>query len=224
MATTTKDYGLIGKKLGMTQLFDEEGNVVPVTIIEVGENIITDIKTTQKHGYDAVQIGAFITKEKHLTKPERVALEKKNLPLLKKTTEIRCYEPVEGVNIGDAIDLEGFFTDLKQVNITGTSIGKGFQGGVKLHNMRVGSNSHGSKSKRQIGSIGLRTTPGNLKKGKRMPAMMGNETVTVPKVKVYKYDPEKRVLIIKGPVPGKAGSVLVITASGVRSWNHYNKN
>lgn len=223
MATTTKDYGLIAKKIGMTQVFDDEGNVVPVTILELAENIVTDIKTQEKDGYDAVQVGAFKAKEKHLTKADKNRFEKNGVELFRKTREFRCHETVEGLKVGDAINLEEFFTDLDKVNVTGTSIGKGFQGGVKLHNMHVGRRSHGSKSKRQIGSIGAGTDPGRVMKGKKMPSMMGNRTVTQMKAKVFKFDAEKRLVLIKGAVPGKAGNTLLLKANGARSWNNYNK-
>jgi large subunit ribosomal protein L3 len=223
MATTTKDYGIIGKKIGMTQVFDEEGNVVPVTVIELAENIVTDIKTEAKDGYNAVQVGAFKAKEKHLTKADKNRFEKNGTELFRKTKEFRCHEAIEDLKIGDQINYEDFFKDLVKVNITGTSIGKGFQGGVKLHNMHVGRRSHGSKSKRQIGSIGAGTDPSRVMKGKRMPAMMGNRTVTQMKAKVFKYDAEKNLVLIKGAVPGKPGNTLFIKANGARSWNNYNK-
>ncbi len=223
MATNTKDYGLVGKKIGMTQVFDEEGNVVPVTIIQLAENIITDIKTKERDGYNAVQVGNFETREKLMSKPAKINLEKKNLPLLKKLQEFRVHETVEGIAVGDAVNAEEFFKDLKKVNLTATSIGKGFQGGVKLHNMHIGRRSHGSKSHRQIGSLGAGTYPGRVFKGKRMPSMMGNKRVTVTKVNVHSFDAEKKLLLVKGPVPGKAGNEITITGNGVRTWNEYNK-
>lgn len=223
MATDIKNLGLIGKKIGMTQIFDSEANVIPVTVIQIAENIITNIKSQDKDGYDAIQLGAFAAKEKQLTKPARLVLQSKNLPCLKKLKEFRSREKIEGYELGQALNPEDFFKDLQKVDITGISIGKGFQGGVKLHNMGVGRNSHGSKSKRQIGSIGPGTTPGNVKKGKRMPAMMGNRQVTNSKLKFVKYDSENRLLLVRGPVPGKAGTTLYIRAFGVKSWNHYNK-
>ena len=223
MATTTKDYGLIGKKIGMTQVFDSEGNVVPVTVVELAENIITDIKTQERDGYNAIQVGAFKAKEKHLTKADKNRFEKNGVELFRKTKEFRCHEAIEDVKIGDAVNLEDFFADLEKVEVTGTSIGKGFQGGVKLHNMHVGRRSHGSKSKRQIGSIGAGTDPSRVMKGKRMPSMMGNRTVTRTKAKVFKFDAEKKVVLIKGAVPGKAGNTIFLKASGVHSWNKYNK-
>lgn len=223
MATTTKDYGVLGKKVGMTQIFDEEGNVVPVTVVELAENIVTDIKTQERDGYNAVQVGNFLKREKLIKKPELVKLQKKNLPALSKLNEFRTTEAVEGINIGDAINLEEFFQDLEKVKITGTSIGKGFQGGVKRHNMSVGRRSHGSKSKRQVGSSGAGTYPGRVFKGKRMPGRMGNKQITLSKSKVVKFCPEKRLVLIKGPVPGKKGAVLKFRASGLKSWNANNK-
>lgn len=223
MATNTKDYGLVGKKIGMTQVFDEEGNVVPVTVIQLSENIVTDIKTKDRDGYDAVQVGNFATREKLMTKPLKVSLEKKNLPMLKKLQEFRCFEAIEDVKVGDAINAEEFFKDLEKIDLTAVSIGKGFQGGVKLHNMHVGRRSHGSKSKRQIGSLGAGTYPGRVFKGKRMPSMMGNKSLTVTKVKVHSFDAEKKLVLVKGPVPGKPGNEITITANGARTWNEFNK-
>lgn len=223
MATTTKDYGVVGKKVGMTQIFDEEGNVVPVTVVEIAENIVTDIKTQERDGYSAVQVGNFAKRDKLVNKPQLAQLQKNNIASVTRRVEFRTTEAVEGINIGDAINVEEFFQDLAKVKITGTSIGKGFQGGVKRHNMSVGRNSHGSKSKRQVGSSGAGTDPGRVFKGKRMPGRMGNKQISLTKATVVEYRPEKRLLLIKGPVPGKKGSVLKFAASGIKTWNHNNK-
>lgn len=222
MATTTKDLGLVGKKIGMTQVFDEEGDIVPVTIIQIAENIVTDIKTKERDGYEAIQIGNYATKESRLNQPKLGNLKKKNLPNLKRLKEIRLNDSTD-LKIGDALDAEDFFKDLKKVSISGKSIGKGFQGGVKLHNMGVGCRSHGSKSKRIIGSLGAGTDPGRVFPGKRMASMMGNENVTIQKSKVFKYDAEKRLLLVRGPVTGKPGAELFIKSFGIKSWNHNNK-
>lgn len=219
----TQDYGIVGKKVGMTQIFDEEGNVVPVTVVEIADNIVTDIKTQERDGYNAVQVGNFIKRDKLVNKSQRAQLQKNNLASFSQRNEFRTIEAVEGLSIGDEISAEEFFKDLSKVKITGTSIGKGFQGGVKRHNMSVGRNSHGSKSKRQIGSSGAGTSPGRVFKGKRMPGRMGNKQISITKSTVVKYDPEKRLLLIKGPVPGKKGSVLKFRASGIKTWNHNNK-
>jgi large subunit ribosomal protein L3 len=217
-----KELGLVGTKIGMTHVFDEDGNVVPVTAIQITENIITDIKNPEKHGYNAVQLGNITTKEHRLNKPHIGNLKKKNLPFLKELQEFRTNEPITA-QIGDAINAEEFFKDLKKVNVIGISIGKGFQGGIKLYNMGTGPRSHGSKSKRIIGSLGAGTTPGRVFPGKRMPSMMGNCQVTTTKAKVFSYDPEQRIVLIKGPVPGKPGAVLTIKPFGIKTWNHNNK-
>jgi len=218
-----KELGLLGKKIGMTQVFDENGFVVPVTAILIGENVISDIKTKEKDGYSAVQIAAFKTKEKALNKPTLGQFKKRNLDTFRRLSEVRVSEDLTDMKIGDEVNAEEFFKDLAKVDITGTSIGKGFQGFVKAHNGRIGRKSHGSKSKRQIGSLGAGTTPGRVLPGKRMPTMLGNETVTTQKVKVVSYSAETKVLLVKGPVPGKPGAELKIKAYGIKPWNHNNK-
>lgn len=218
-----KELGIVGKKVAMTQVFDEEGDVVPVTLIEIGENIVTDIRTLEKNGYNAVQIGNFGNKEQRFSKPRLGHFKKNNLPVLSNLKEFRTDEAVPDLKIGDQLNAEEFFKDLKKINLTGISIGKGFQGGVKLHNMSVGRRSHGSKSMRQIGSLGAGTTPSRVFKGKRMPSMMGNKTVTTTKVSIFKYDAENRLLLVKGPVPGKPGTEITIKAYGLHSWNSKNK-
>jgi large subunit ribosomal protein L3 len=220
---SVKNLGIVGKKVAMTQVFDEEGDVVPVTLIEIAENIVTDIRTIEKNGYNAIQIGNFENKAHRFSKPRAGHLKKNNIPLLSRLQEFRLDEAASDLKVGEALNVEEFFKDLKKINVTGTSIGKGFQGGVKLHNMSVGRRSHGSKSMRQIGSLGAGTTPSRVFKGKRMPAMMGNRTVTTTKVSVFKYDAENRLLLVKGPVPGKAGTEITIKAYGLQSWNAKNK-
>lgn len=217
-----KQLGITGTKIGMTQVFDAEGDVVPVTVIQIAENIVTGIKTPEKHGYSAIQIGNQACRDKSLTKAQKGNLTKNNLPNLKKLLEFRI-EGAATAAIGDALDIAEFFRDVTKLNIRGKSIGKGFQGGIKRYNMKVGRNSHGSKSKRIIGSIGSGTTPGRVYPGKRMPGNMGNEMVTIAKAKFVSYDPATRMLLIRGPVPGKAGAVLTVTAFGITKWNHKNK-
>lgn len=217
-----KQLGITGKKIGMTQIFDEQGDVVPVTAIQIAENVVTGIKSKEKHGYDAVQIGNFETRAKRLNKPKRSYLEKQNLPLFKKLKEFRI-KTTATAEAGDAIDTAKFFEGAEKLNLTATSIGKGFQGGVKLHNMSVGRRSHGSKSKRQIGSLGAGTDPSRVFPGKRMPAQMGNRTVTVTKAKFVNFDAESKILLVKGPVPGKPGASVTIRAYGQESWNTKNK-
>ena len=218
-----KELGLLATKVGMTQVFDENGLVIPVTAIKIEENVVTDIKTIERDGYTAVQIGSYETREKLLNKPLVGKFKKNNTKLFKNLTEFRTEAEATDINIGDELNIEEFFKDLAKVNITGVSIGKGFQGFVKAHNGHIGRRSHGSKSKRQIGSLGAGTTPSRVLPGKRMPTMLGNEVVTTEKVKVLSYDPEARVLLVKGPVPGKAGAELKIKAYGTKAWNHKNK-
>ena len=217
-----KELGLIGKKVGMTQIFDEEGNVVPTTVVELTDNYVTEVLTKAKNGYDAVQVGAFDVKEKHLNKPTAGQFTKRGLPLLRELQEFRTPDPVEA-KVGEKLDNAAFFDKLERVTITATSIGKGFQGGVKLHNHAVGRRSHGSKSKRQIGSIGAGTTPSRVYKGKTMPAMMGNRTITINRVEVVAYDAEKNLVLLRGPVPGKKGTLVTIKPHGLKTWNQYNK-
>lgn len=217
-----KELGLVGKKVGMTQVFNEEGDTVPVTIIELADNVVTEVRTQEKDGYYAVQIGNFEAKEKHLTRAQINNLKKKNLPLFRQLQEFRIHDPID-LKVGDKLDAAAFFEGLEKVDLTATSIGKGFQGGVKLHNFSDGRKTHGSKSHRQIGSLGAGTDPSRVFKGKRMPSMMGNRTVTVQKVKVVEYNAEKNILIVRGPVPGKPGAVVTIKPFGIKSWNHFNK-
>lgn len=203
--------GIIGKKLGMTQYFDKEGDAIPVTAIEITENIICDIKTNEKNGYTALQIGSNIKKEKHLTKPLLGNLKKKNLANLSYLKEFRVNaDDLKDLKIGDPVDTSKILIENQKVDITGTSIGKGFQGMVKLYHKSRGFRTHGSKSIRAPGSIGAHTFPGRVLPGKRMPSMMGNETVTVKNLKVVEFIKDKNIVFIKGAVPGTEGSFLTI--------------
>lgn len=210
---------ILGKKLGMTQYFSQAGEATPVTVIELAENIVTEIKTPAKHGYAAIQIGANVKKEKHLNKPQIQNLKKKNLPNFKFLKEFRVQpEELDLYKIGEKVDSQKVAAPNKFVDISGTSIGKGFQGMVKLHNKRCGFKSHGSKSYRQPGSIGAHTFPGRVFPGKNMPSRMGNEKVTVRNLKVIEYDKEENLLLVKGAVPGPEGSYLTIKPS-IKKWN-----
>lgn len=210
---------ILGKKLGMTQYFDSEGEAIPVTVIEVAENIITDIKTPSKDGYAAIQIGANIKKEKHLNKPKLGNLKKKGLTNLSFLKEFRIKaEELDSYKIGESLDLSKILIPKETVDISGTSIGKGFQGMVKLYNKQRGAKSHGSKSYRQPGSIGAHTFPGRVLPGKKMPSRMGNEKVTVRNLKVVEFDKEKNILLIKGATPGAEGGMLTIKPS-IEKWN-----
>lgn len=210
---------LLGKKLGMAQYFNEEGNAIPVTVIELTENIVTDIKTPTKHGYAAIQVGANIKNEKYLNKPFVGNLKKKNLPTFSFLKEFRIQpQELDSYKLGEAVDSSKILVLKEYVDISGTSIGKGFQGMVKLYNKRRGAKSHGSKSYRTPGSIGAHTFPGRVLPGKKMPSRMGNEKVAVRNLQVVDFDKEKNLLLIRGAVPGVEGSLITIKPS-IKKWN-----
>lgn len=208
--------GVFGEKIGMTQVFDQEGLVVPVTIVKVDALTVTQVKTEETDGYNAVQLGAFPCKKKSLTRAEVKHLEKNSLPAFKVLKEFRVENPSE-FKVGQKIDLS-IFSDVVKVDVTGKSIGKGFQGTVKRHNANRGPMSHGSKSHRIPGSIGAGTTPSRVYKGISMPGHMGAEKVTVRKLKVVKVDSENSILYIKGSVPGVEGTCLTILPT-ITKWN-----
>ena len=210
---------ITGKKLGMTQHFNEDGDAVGVTVIELLENIVTDIKTPSKHGYAAFQIGSNTKKEKHLNKPKLGNLKKKNLPNLSYLKEYRVKEEeLNTYKIGDKVDSSKILVPKEYIDISGRSIGKGFQGMVKLYQKKRGPRSHGSKSYRQPGSIGAHTFPGRVLPGKKMPSRMGNEKVTSKNLLVVSFDKEKNILLVKGSVPGPEGTLLTIRPA-IKKWN-----
>lgn len=191
-------------------MFDEDGSAVPVTVIELLPLTVTQVKTKATDGYTAVQVGYQESKEKHLSKPEQGHLKKNKLKLLRHLKEFRLTESaMAGLEVGQQINLE-FLKTIEKVNVTGRSIGKGFQGRIKLHNFARGPMSHGSKSHRLPGSIGAGTTPGRVFKGLKMAAHMGDDNVTVENLKVVLADLDNNLLLLKGAVPGKPGATLVI--------------
>ncbi len=212
--------GLIGEKLGMTQVYDDEGLVIPVTVIKVDPLTVTQVKTKENDGYNAVQVGYLACKKHKLNKPELKHLEKKNLPAFKKLKEFRVDEN-QKFEVGQAIDLS-ILKEGENVDVTGRSIGKGFQGTVKRYNAGRGPMSHGSKFHRSMGSIGAGTTPGRVYKGGMMPGNMGNENVTVRKLKVVKIIQDENILLVKGSVPGPEGKFVTVKPS-ITEWNKYNK-
>lgn len=212
-------HEILGEKLGMTQFFNNDGDAIPVTVIELSENIITDIKSPQKHGYSAIQIGARIKKDKHFNKPKIGNLKKKNLPNLSFLKEFRVQpDELASFKVGEKTDFSKILNPNELVDISGISIGKGFQGMVKLYNKQRGAKSHGSKSYRQPGSIGAHTFPGRVLPGKKMPNRMGNKEVTVRNLKVVEFDNKKNILLIKGAIPGAEGTMLTIKPS-IKKWN-----
>lgn len=208
--------GVVGKKLGMTQVFDEKGLAIPVTVIKVDPLTVTQVKTVETDGYNAIQVGFEPAKEKHLTKAEIGHFKKNGLDNFRHLQEFRIDNSAE-YKVGDTINVS-VLSEIAKVDVTGQSIGKGFQGTVKRWNFGRGPMGHGSKNHREPGSIGAGTTPGRVIKGKRMAGNMGNERVTIKKLSVVKVDSENNLLLVKGSVPGSEGKMVTIVPSRTK-WN-----
>ena len=203
--------GLLGNKIGMTQIFDETGNIIPVTILKVGPCVITQVKTKVKDGYDSIQIGYGNASSKALTQPELGHLQKSNIQPLKYLKEFRTTSQEE-FEVGQVLKVDALSPG-QFINIQGKSIGKGFSGLQKRHNFTRGPMTHGSKNHRAPGSIGMGTTPGRVLPGKKMAGQLGNKVTTVQKLKVIQINLEENILVIKGSVPGKPGNLLSIIPS-----------
>jgi large subunit ribosomal protein L3 len=200
--------GLIGKKIGMTQIFDAQGAAIPVTLIEAGPCYVTQVRTVETDGYSAVQLGFGETKPKRLTGGQQGHLKRNNLPPLRTLKEFRVKNP--DVNEGDQVSVN-VFAEGDFVDISGTSKGKGFAGVVKRHGFRGGPITHGqSDRQRSPGSIGATSGTARVFKGKRMAGHMGNKHVTSPNLKVVFVDVERNLIGVRGAVPGPKGGVLVI--------------
>ena len=200
--------GILGNKIGMTQIVDELGNLVPVTILRAGPCTVTQIKTAETDGYNAVQLGYAQVSSKILNKPQIGHLEKVGVPLLRYLHEYKVSDTNEltlGQNLG--VDI---FEAGNLVDVTGKSIGKGFAGLQKRHNFGRGPMTHGSKHHRAPGSIGAGTTPGRVYPGKKMAGQLGAKQVTIKKLKVLIVDAENNLIIVKGAVPGKPGNLISI--------------
>ncbi|CDE45237.1 50S ribosomal protein L3 [Clostridium sp. CAG:768] len=208
--------GVIGKKLGMTQIFDEQGLAIPVTVIKVDPIVVTQVKTIETDGYNAIQVGTIAAKEKHLTKAEIGHFKKNNLENFRHLQEFRIDNP-QDYKVGDKIELS-VLDNVEKVDVTGKSIGKGFQGTVKRWNFSRGPMGHGSKNHREPGSIGAGTTPSRVIKGKRMAGNMGNERVTITKLKLVKVDAANSLVLVKGSVPGCEGRLVTIVPTRTK-WN-----
>jgi len=200
--------GILGKKLGMSQLFDDNGNAVPVTLIQAGPCKVTQLKTSSMDGYSAVQIGFSSTRNKLLNKPQKGHLAKSGDDLLKHLKEYKVDES-SNYELGSTITVKNFEVGQK-VDISGKSMGRGFAGYQKRHGFSRGPMSHGSKNHRQPGSTGAGTTPGRIYPGKRMAGRYGGKNITTKGLLVVKVDDEKNLIIVKGSVPGKPGSLLNI--------------
>ncbi len=199
--------GIIGKKLGMTQLFDDNGNRVAVTVVEAGPCTVTQVRTAESDGYSAVQLAFEDCKDKQLTKAELGHLKKAGLKHGKR--HLAEFRGMADLKVGDTVTVEAF-EDGQHVSVTGVSKGKGFQGTVKRHNFGRGPESHGSHNIRQPGSIGASAYPSRVFKGKRMSGHMGDERVTQRGLRVVARDPENNLLLIKGAVPGATNSVVIV--------------
>jgi large subunit ribosomal protein L3 len=203
--------GLLGNKIGMTQIFDESGNIIPVTILKVGPCVVTQVKTKSKDGYNSIQIGYGNVSSKALTQPQLGHLQKSDIQPLKYLKEFETTKENE-FSIGQILNVDSFSPG-QLVNIRGKSIGKGFSGLQKRHNFARGPMTHGSKNHRAPGSIGMGTTPGRVLPGKKMAGQVGNKITTIKKLKVIQINLKENVLVLKGSVPGKPGNLLSIVPS-----------
>lgn len=202
---------LIGRKVGMTQIFDEAGKVIPVTVIEAGPCVVAQVKSIETDGYNAIQLGFGDVKESKLNRPEKGHFAKAKLALKKHLREFRV-DAIDGVNVGDEIKVDTFAAGDK-IDVQGTSKGKGFQGVIKRHGQSRGPMGHGSMYHRRPGSMGPTSTPGRVFKGKKLPGHMGRVTVTIQNLDVVKVDLDKNAILVKGSVPGAKGAILKLKTS-----------
>ena len=204
--------GLIGKKIGMTQIFDEAGKVVPVTVIEAGPCVVTQLKTAENDGYEAVQLGFGDVSPKHTNKPMTGHFKKNDLPFKRTLKEFRL-DDISNVNVGDVLKADVFAAG-DVIDVSGVSKGKGFQGAIKRHNQHRLKETHGTGPvHRQAGSMGACSSPSRIYKGKGMAGHMGAEKVTVQNLEIVKVDSENNLIAIKGAIPGITGGIVVITDS-----------
>ena len=199
--------GILGKKLGMTQIFTAEGIVVPVTVVEATPNVVTQIKTVEKDGYSAIQVGFEDAKEKSLNKPQKGHLAAANV-LKKHLKEFRV-DSVEEFTVGQEIKAD-LFAAGEIIDVTGISKGKGFQGPIKRHGQSRGPESHGSRYHRRPGSMGACSFPGRVFKNKKLAGHMGSVKVTVQNLEVVRVDADKNLILVKGAIPGPKGSMVTI--------------
>lgn len=206
--------GIIAKKIGMTQIFDENGKVIPVTVVEAGPCPVVQKKTVETDGYDSIQIGYGDVSNKHVTKPLQGHFSKMDIAPKRHLKEfILDNETMAALNIGDLIKADAFAVG-DVVSVSGTSKGKGFQGVIKRHNFSRLKETHGThKKQRHTGSIGSGTTPGKVAKGKKMPGQTGNEAVTIKNLEVVKVDAENNLIALKGAVPGPKNGIVYIALS-----------
>lgn len=200
---------IIGRKIGMTQLFTEDGRRVPVTVIEAGPCPVTQVKTAETDGYEAVQLAYGSAKPKNLSNPELGHLKKAGAPPMRHLVEFSPEEVGEGLSVGDTVTVEGFEAG-QAVKVSGVSKGKGYAGTIKRHNFKRGPKSHGSHNIRQPGSIGAAAYPARVFKGVRMSGRMGGERVTQPGLHIVETRPEQNLLLVSGAVPGSKNGVVIV--------------
>ena len=199
------DFGLIGRKVGMTQVFQDDGTMVAVSVVAIEPNTVTRLRTDAQDGYTAVQLGTDVKKK--LNKPETGQL--KDLPKVATIREFRV-DSVDDVTVGQVFSIGDLFEAGDLVDVTGVSKGKGFAGVIKRHNFHRGPKTHGSDHHRAPGSIGPGTTPGRVYRGLKMAGHMGDERVTIKKVRVVRADPERNLLLVKGSLPGARGGLILV--------------
>jgi large subunit ribosomal protein L3 len=201
--------GLIGRKVGMTQVFQDDGTMVAVSVLAIEPNTVTRLRTPERDGYSAIQLGAepVTRRNRKLSKPEAGQL--KDLPQVSEIREFRV-DDLGGYEVGQQVALADLFADGDLVDVTGVSKGKGFAGVIKRHNFARGPKTHGSDHHRAPGSIGPGTTPGRVYRGLKMAGHMGDERTTVKKVRVVRADPERGLLLVKGSLPGPRGSIILV--------------
>jgi len=199
--------GILGKKIGMTQIFTEHGEVIPVTVVEAGPVVVTQIKTTENDGYTAIQVGFQDAKEKSLNKPQKGHLAAANT-LKKHLKEFRV-DSVEEYTVGQEIKAD-LFAAGELIDVTGISKGKGFQGPIKRHGQSRGPETHGSRYHRRPGSMGACSYPGRVFKNKKLAGHMGSVKVTVQNLEVVRVDADKNLILVKGAIPGPKGSMVTI--------------
>jgi large subunit ribosomal protein L3 len=197
--------GLIGRKVGVTQVFQADGTMVAVSVLSVAPNTVTRLRTPERDGYTAVQIGTEPSRK--LSKPEAGQL--RDLPQVATIREFRVAD-VDGFSVGQTLSIGDLFSAGDLVDVTGISKGKGFAGHIKRHNFKRGPKTHGSDHHRAPGSIGPGTTPGRVYKGMRMAGHMGDERVTIKKVRIVRTDPERNLLLVKGTLPGSRNALILV--------------
>lgn len=202
---------ILAKKIGMTQVFSETGVLIPVTVLQAGPCTVVQKKTVENDGYSAVQVGFGDVKIKHVTKPIKGHFEKAGLTPAKVLKELKLAN-ADSYEVGSVLKAD-IFAAGDRIDVSGITKGKGYQGAIKRHGMSRGPMAHGSKYHRGLGSLSSATTPGKVKKGKRMPGHMGQVKVTIQNLTVVRSDAEKDLLLVKGAVPGAKGAILVIKDS-----------